>query len=137
MTPNHLRSAAALIEQHGLHAAEGDFVAPDGALDICAALYQAATLELADAFRTDADAAIELIKASPSAMAAIRAVYDTLGYEVTTPDEVDPEAVIDSVSRWAMSAPFPDMQPPTRTEVIGRLVRTADALDQQATPLAA
>ncbi|MFD5882574.1 DUF6197 family protein [Streptomyces yangpuensis] len=137
MIPKHLRRAAMLIEQNGLHTAEGDFVAPDGALDICAALHQGATGELPEAFHTDPDAAIDLITASPMAMAAIRAVYDTLGYEATSPDEEDPEAVIDSVSRWAMSAPFPDMPPPTRTEVIGRLVRTADALDQKADPLAA
>lgn len=135
-TPAHLRRAIALLEEHSLHTGDG-FVAADGALDICAALYQGATYVLPDAFRTDANAAIELIKASAWAMAAIRAVYDTLGPDVTMPDEDGPDEVIDRVCHWAATAPDRHAQPPTRTEVMGRLLRTADALDRQASASAA
>ncbi|MFG3336923.1 hypothetical protein ACGFZZ_33510 [Streptomyces tendae] len=135
-TSAHLRRAVELLEQHGLNTADRNFVAPDGSLDICAALYQAATCVLPEAFRADADAALDLIKASTWAMAAIRAVYESLGPEVTMPED-GPDEVIDRVSYWAATAPNRASQPPTRTEVMGRLLRTADALDQKATELAA
>ncbi|MER5302193.1 hypothetical protein ABT039_22420 [Streptomyces lasiicapitis] len=118
-TSAHLRRAAGLLDT-------------DASLDVIAALYQGATWILPDAFRTDSDAAIELTKSSAWAMASIRAVYDTLGAEVTMPDQDGPDEVIDRVSHWAETAPDTQSQPPTRTEVIGRLLRTADALDQQA-----
>lgn len=135
-TAAHLHRAVELLEHHGLHTGD-HFVAPDGALDICAALYLAATGALPDAFRADDEAALALIKASPRAMTAIRAVYDTLGATVTIPEHDGPDEVIDRVSHWAATAPFQHAQPPTRTEVIGRLLRTADTLAPQATPLAA
>ncbi|MDX3165961.1 hypothetical protein PV516_19425 [Streptomyces scabiei] len=136
-TAAHLRRAAQLLEQHGLYTGDDGYVGSDGSLDICAALYQGATHVLPDVFRTDATAAAEAITASTWAMAAIRAVYDTLGTEVTMPDQDGPDEVIDRVSHWAATPPFRQTQPPTRTEVMGRLLRTADTLDQQAITAAA
>ncbi|MEU2453827.1 hypothetical protein ABZ605_27590 [Streptomyces sp. NPDC012765] len=135
-TAAHLHQAVDLLERHGLHTGDR-FVAPDGALDICAALYLAATGVLPDAFRTDDEAALTLIKASVPAMAAIRAVYNSLGPTVTMPEHDGPDEVIDRVSHWATTALYQHALPPTRTEVIGRLLRTADTLAQQASPLAA
>ncbi|MFJ2752754.1 hypothetical protein [Streptomyces sp. NPDC087297] len=135
-TAAHLRRAVDHLERHGLHTGH-HFAASDGSLDICAALYLGATHVLPDAFRTDDEAALALIKSSTWAMNAIRAVYDTLGPTVTIPESDGPDEVIDRVSHWAATAPDRHSQPPTRTEVMGRLLRTADALDQQATPLAA
>jgi hypothetical protein len=136
-TPAHLRRAAELLEQLGLYTGDDGFVGADGALDICAALYQGATCVLPDVFRTDATAAVDVIKDSAWAMAAIRAVYNTLGPEVTLPDQDGPDEVIDRVSHWAATAPDRHSTPPTRTEVMGRLVRTAEDLDQKSTTLAA
>ncbi|MFF4409896.1 hypothetical protein [Streptomyces sp. NPDC001404] len=131
-TPAHLRSAATLLGEHGLHTGDR-FVAADGSLDVCAALYQGATGgSLPDAFRTDDTAAIGLIKASTWTMAAIRAVYDSLGPEATIPDEDGPDEVIDRVIYWAATAPDAHSQPPTRLEVMGRLLRVANSLEQQA-----
>ncbi|MCZ0983883.1 hypothetical protein O1L60_44780 [Streptomyces diastatochromogenes] len=134
-TPKVLRDAADLINHQGLHTGD-EFVGPDGSLDLVTALYQAATLILPEAFRTDADTAITYVKGSQRAMAAIRAVYDTLA--AAYPEVHDDGDVIDTVSHWAAVGDFgPGQQPPTTSEVIGRLLRTADALEQQDTALAA
>ncbi|WP_333745538.1 DUF6197 family protein [Streptomyces sp. IBSBF 2950] len=136
-TAAHLRRAAQLLEERGLYTGDDGYIGPDGSLDICAALYEGATCVLPEVFRTDAEAAIEAITRSTWAMAAIRAVYDTLGAEVTMPDQDSPDEVVDRVSHWAATPPFRQTQPPTRTEVMGRLLRTADALDRQAAQAAA
>ncbi|QKV98182.1 hypothetical protein HUT19_41410 (plasmid) [Streptomyces sp. NA02950] len=136
-TADHLRRAVELIEKHGLYTGDDSYVGPDGSLDLCAALYQGATCVLPEVFRTDTVAATEAIKSSAWAMAAIRAVYDALGPEVTMPETDGPDEVIDRVSHWAATAPFRQAQPPTRTQVMGRLLRTAEALDPQAATAAA
>ncbi|GAA1110729.1 hypothetical protein [Streptomyces javensis] len=134
-TRGHLRRAVELIEKHGLLTGDSDgFIGPNGELDVCLAIYQGATGVLPEVFRTDADAAIELIKASVWAMAAIRAVYDTLDSSM---DADGPDEVIDRVSHWANTAPDRHSRPPTRTEVMGRLLRVAEDLDHKATALAA
>ncbi|WP_435245180.1 DUF6197 family protein [Streptomyces tendae] len=134
-TPKVLRDAADLINHQGLHTGD-QFVAADGALDLVAALYQAATLILPTVFRTDANQAITCIKGSQRALTAIRAVYDTL--DAAYPEVHDTDDVIDTVSHWAaVGDAGPDQQPPTTSEVIGRLLRLADRLEQQDTALAA
>ncbi|MEV1040404.1 hypothetical protein AB0J01_27695 [Streptomyces sp. NPDC050204] len=134
-TPKVLRDAADLINRQGLHSGD-QFVGPDGELDLTAAIFKAVALILPGSFRTNADTAIAHIKDSPGAMAAIRAVYDTL--EAAYPEVHDEDDVIDTVSYWATEGNFgPDQQPPSTSEVIGRLLRVADALEKQDTTLAA
>ncbi|MFB7649381.1 hypothetical protein ACFC0S_16015 [Streptomyces sp. NPDC056084] len=134
-TPKVLRDAAALINRHGLHTGD-EFVGPDGALDVAAALYQAATLILPADFRTDAQSAIGHIKHSQRAMTAICAVYSTL--PAAWPEAHNDDQVIDTVSHWAaVGDAGPDQQPPTTSEVLGRLLRLADRLEQQNTALVA
>ncbi|WP_098894218.1 hypothetical protein [Streptomyces sp. t99] len=154
-TATLLRDAVHHLSQYGLHR-EHAFVGPTtrahldhGPLDVCAAIYMAATANpLPPVFRsTDSDdeqAAIELIKAHPEAMAAIHAVWDGLDSKITEADVCDelptadgPDEWIDRVSYWAAKAPASWAEPPTLLEVMGRLLRTADGLDQRHTALAA
>ncbi|MFH8295089.1 hypothetical protein [Streptomyces sp. NPDC018059] len=153
-TATLLRDAVFHLSQYGLHR-EHAFVGPNprahldhGPLDVCAAIYLAATASpLPPLFHStdpaDEQAAIELIKANPQAMAAIHALWDGLDSKITEADVCDelptadgPDEWIDRVSYWAATAPASWAEPPTLLEVMGRLLRTADALEQQ-TALAA
>ncbi|MEU3704821.1 hypothetical protein AB0E82_21335 [Streptomyces anulatus] len=148
-TATLLRDAVHHLSQYGLHR-EHAFVGPTtrvhldhGPLDVCAAIYMAATANaLPPVFRgtstADEQAAIELIKAHPDAMAAIHAVWDGLDSKITEADVCDelptadgPDEWIDRVSYWAAEAPTSGGAPPTLLEVMGRLLRTAAALEQQ------
>ncbi|MEU3399409.1 DUF6197 family protein [Streptomyces filamentosus] len=135
-TPQVLRDAASLINEHGLYTGE-QFVGPDGSYDLVAAIYQAGARILPGAFRTDAAAAIAFIKGCKRAMDAIRAFYTTL--QAAYPEAHDDDEVIDTVSVWAEKGDWgPDQQPPTTSEIIGRLLRAAEALEtQDSTTLAA
>ncbi|MDJ0466107.1 hypothetical protein [Streptomyces sp. H27-C3] len=154
-TATLLRDAAFHLSQYGLHR-EHAFVGPNtrahldhGPLDVCAAVYLAATASplpplFHSADTADEQAAIELIKAQPQAMAAIHALWDGLDSKITEADVSDelptadgPDEWIDRVSYWAATAPVSWAKPPTLIEVMGRLIRTADALEQQHTALAA
>ncbi|MFF3731002.1 hypothetical protein ACFYXM_11925 [Streptomyces sp. NPDC002476] len=153
-TATLLRDAVFHLSQYGLHR-EHAFVGPNtrthldhGPLNVCASIYMAATANpLPPVFHStetaDEQAAIELIKANPQAMAAIHAVWDGLDSKITEVDVCDelptadgPEEWIDRVSYWAATAPTSWTEAPTLLEVLGRLIRTADALEQH-TALAA
>ncbi|WP_282792955.1 hypothetical protein [Streptomyces sp. CC224B] len=150
-----LRDAAFYLSQYGLHRGNSAFVAPTthahlnhGPLDVCAAIYLAATARpLPPVFHStdpaDEQDATEMIKADPRAMAAIHALWEGLDSRVTEADVCDevptadsPDEWIDRVSHWAATAPDSRTDPPTLLEVMGRLLRTADALEQR-TALAA
>lgn len=134
--PQVLRAAARLINEHGLHTGT-QFVGPDGSYDLAAAIYHAGAMVLPDAFRTDAATALTLIKSCERAMDAIRAFYSTL--QAAYPEVHSDDEVIDTVSVWAEKGDWgPEQQPPTTSEVIGRLLRLADTLaTQDTTTLAA
>lgn len=127
-----LRRAARLITHEGLHTGN-QFAGTYTGLDICAAIYTAATDELPTEFYSDEATSLSTIEASADAMTAIRAVSDALDTQACETDG-HPD-YIEHVSNWAATpAPF-ETAPPTANEVIGRLLRTADALT--ATPNAA
>ncbi|MEU8682941.1 hypothetical protein [Streptomyces sp. NPDC048611] len=126
-----LRYAACILTERGLHTGD-QFAAPDGSLDICAAIYLAAHGKQLRVFTFDEDLSIGFIECSAPAMQAIRAVSDHLD----TPPCVVPIApghevpdYIEHVSNWAATAAVFATRPPTTAEVIGRLLRTADTLD--------
>lgn len=137
-----LELAAHLISQRGLNTGEQFVDANTGALDICAAVYMAAEayalpdrLQIPTEFYTDEVASIRLIEASAPAMAAIRAISEALDTSVCE-TEIEPGTYvpdyIDHVSNWAATAsPFAPKRPPTVSEAIGRIRRTADALAPQ------
>ena len=130
-TASILRYTARILSERGLHTGD-QFAAPDGSLDICAAIYVAAHGKELKVFAFDEDLSIRFIECSAEAMQAIRAVSDHLdtapcvtpiapGHEV--PD------YIEHVSNWAATTPVFATRQPTAAEVIGRLLRTADAID--------
>ncbi|PZT71429.1 hypothetical protein [Streptomyces sp. AC1-42T] len=154
-TATLLRDAVHHLSQYGLNQDHAAFVGPatghldHGPLDVCAAIYMAATAEALPAvFRStdpaDVHLAIELIKGNRDAMTAIHAVWQGLNSKITDEDLCDgvpavdgPDEWIDRVSYWAGTAPTSSAKPPTLLEVMGRLLRTATSLEHQTTVLAA
>lgn len=121
-----LRRAARLITNEGLHTGE-QFAGTYTGLDVCAALYIAAEDELPAEFFSDEATSIDVIEASSPAMTAIKALSDALDSDVCeTSGQPD---YIEHVSNWANTPGIGEKKPPTANQVIGRLVRTADALD--------
>ena len=109
-------------------------------LDICALAYTTAEwigpCSIPNEFFTNELASIRLIECSAGAMAAIRAISEVLDTPVRE-EELAPGLYvpnyIEHVSNWvSTAAPF-SAEPPTTSEVIGRILRAA----QQATPTAA
>lgn len=130
-TAEILRYAARILTERGLHTGD-QFAAPDGSLDICAAIYIAAHGKQLNVFAFDEDLSIGFIECSAPAMQAIRAVSD----ELDTAPCITPIApghdvpdYIEHVSNWAATVPLFATRQPTTSEVIGRILRTADHLD--------
>ncbi|WP_158913530.1 DUF6197 family protein [Streptomyces sp. MBT28] len=123
-----LRRMATVINTHGLHRGE-QFAAhgPTDALDICAIAYIVAEDRPAPAvFFNDEVASFELIEASDRAMAAIRAISAALDTEPC--DTNGGPDYIEHVSNWAATPPIGATEPPTTSEVIGRILRAADSI---------
>lgn len=134
-TARILREAARLITRQGLHTGSQfaglstGFSSLDGPLDVCAAIYVAATGKGPSEFQWDEAASIRLIECSAPAMQAIRAISDHLDSKPPTEKldrGVEVSNYIDHVSNWAATTPIGEKQPPTVDEVIGRILRTAD-----------
>jgi len=129
-TARILRAAAQNLTWRGLHTGD-QFASPTGALDVCAAIYTAAHGTIPHEFHTDEVASIALIEASAPAMAAIRAVSASLESEPCTTEICPGHEVpdyIEHVSNWAATAPINHTEPPTESEVIGRLYRLSHQL---------
>lgn len=126
-----LQKMATVISTQGLHTGE-QFAAhgPMDKLDICAVAYTVAEDQPAPAvFFTDELASMDLIQSSERAMAAIRAISEVLDSSVNetrTDDGTWVPDYIEHVSTWAMTAPIGATQPPTESEVIGRILRAAN-----------
>jgi hypothetical protein len=128
-TAHILERTAYLITMLGLHTGD-QFAATDSdALDICAAVYMAAEGPCPPEFTTDEVTSLAIIGASAPAMAAIRAISEVLDSSVceteTTPGLYEPD-YIEHVSNWAATPPIGSTQPPTVSEVIGRILRAAN-----------
>lgn len=120
---------ARIITERGLHTGP-NFVGPDGAVSICAAAFLASHGWEPEPFRTDENLAVILISCSAPAMQAIKAISADLGTQPSvTPitDDHDVPDHIEHVERWASTPQFPDEQPPTVDQVIGRILHTNDA----------
>lgn len=125
-----LRYTARILTERGLHTGD-QFEAPNGALDICAAIYVAAHGKNLRVFAFDEDYSIGFIECSADAMQAIRALSDALDTEPTVTEIAPGHDVpdhIEHVSTWAMFGTAFTGTPNT-SEVISRVLRTADALD--------
>ncbi|MFF8910569.1 DUF6197 family protein [Streptomyces olivaceoviridis] len=137
-TAQTLAETAHIISTHGLHTGE-QFAATDSdAVDICAAVYMAAEGTCPPEFANDEVASLAIIEASAPAMAAIRAISEVLDSSVNE-TEIEPGTwvpdYIEHVSQWAMTPGIGQTEPPTTSEVIGRILRAANTLAIQ-TPAA-
>jgi hypothetical protein len=135
-TDQNLRKMARVILLIGLHTGD-QFSVHDhqGRLtrhDICALAWVVAEDQIAPpVFFTDEVASLALIEASQPAMAAIRTLSESLDSE---PCETNGQPdYIEHVSNWSATPAVGQTQPPTVSEVIGRILRAA----AQATPNAA
>ena len=132
-TADNLKAMATFIDRYGLHTGD-QFAAPGpcAPLDICALAFIVAERCAPPAeFFTDELASIRLIECSAPAMQTIRAIshgldsepsMDTLDRGVQVPNHIE------HVSNWAATRSIGEKQPPTTSEVIGRLHRIADNL---------
>lgn len=129
-----LRKMATVINTQGLHTGE-QFAhhGPMDKLDICALAYIVAEDCPPPAeFFTDEVASIRLIECSAGAMQAIKAISAVLDNEPCTTEIAPGHEVpdyIEHVSNWAMTPPIFCDRPPSLSEVIGRILRAADACE--------
>ncbi|MEU8469641.1 hypothetical protein AB0F30_17235 [Streptomyces sp. NPDC029006] len=128
-TADILAETAHILTTHGLHTGE-QFAATDSdAVDICAAVYMAAEGTCPIEFSTDESTSLAIIEASAPAMAAIRAISDSLDSDVNETEIAPGMSVpdyIEHVSQWAMTPGIGQTTPPTTSEVIGRILRAAN-----------
>lgn len=131
-TAEALYRAADLIHTDGLHTGTQFIDQTTGSLDIAAAIYIVTEGGIPDVFYTDEATSLVVIAASAPAMAAIRALSDSLDTDPPAtqiaPGYVVPD-YIEHICNWAVSlSPF-GQNPPTVSEVIGALLRAAWAAD--------
>jgi hypothetical protein len=138
-----LADMAAVIDIDGLH--RGEQLGQRGYIyrfDICALAYVIAEWVgpsgIPNEFFDDELAGIRIIEASAGAMSAIRALSDSLDSTVDE-EELAPGFYVPNhiahVSNWVRFGPPGSNQPPSTSEVIGRVQRAANTLAIQ-TPTA-
>lgn len=127
-TATALRVTASLLTDHGMHTGN-QFVAADGSMDICAAAYRAVTGHLPICFRDDECLALTFIETCDPALDVIAAISHSLDTEPPTDPGATEPNLVDHVSNWAATTPVFGTRPPTASEVIGRLLRTAHQHD--------
>lgn len=124
-----LARAAHFLNILGLHTGD-QFAARHVGLDVCAAIYVAAENDtFPEEFTTDEVASIRLIESSADAMTAIRALSAVLDSEPCETEIAPGHTVpdyIEHVSNWAATAPIGATEPPTKEQVIDRILRAAD-----------
>ncbi|MFF1916183.1 hypothetical protein ACFVYE_32270 [Streptomyces sp. NPDC058239] len=126
-----LRTAAHVLNYYGLHTGK-QFASADGRLDICAAVFRAATGKTPNCFLTDEDAALLQIQVCEPAMDAIRMLSAVLPTLPPTDLNTGADDHIEHVCHWAMTPVWTgnaDDQPPSMPEVIGAVLRAAQAAD--------
>jgi hypothetical protein len=123
-----LRTAAHLLNHFGLHTGE-HFATNGGGLSVAAAIYRAATYSTPNTFLTDPAAAIALIHDNAPAMNAIRVLSAVLDTHPPTDIDTDEPDHIEHISYWAATPAIGETNPPTISEILGRILRAADAAD--------
>ncbi|MFD7615720.1 hypothetical protein [Streptomyces sp. NPDC059802] len=126
-----LRTAAHVLNYYGLHTGK-QFASVGGRLDISAAIFRAATGKTPNCFLTDEDTALLHIQMCGPAMDAIRMLSAVLPTLPPTDPDTGADDHIEHVCHWAMTPVWTgnaDNQPPTAPEVIGAILRAAQAAD--------
>ncbi|MEV2259136.1 hypothetical protein AB0J13_10810 [Streptomyces anulatus] len=123
-----LRTAAHVLNYYGLHTGK-QFATHDGRLDITAAIFRAVTGKTPNCFLTDENASLLQIQVCEPAMDAIRMVSAILPSLPPTDLETGLNDYIEHVCHWATTPVWPDTTSPSHPEVIGTLLRAAQAAD--------
>lgn len=123
-----LRTAAHILNYYGLHTGH-QFATHDGRLDINAAIFRAATGKTPNCFLTDENAAIFQIQVCEPAMDAIRMVSAILPSLPPTDLITGRDDHIEHLCHWATTPVWPGTNSPNHPEVIGTLLRAAQAAD--------
>jgi hypothetical protein len=130
-TDDNLIETAHIITTHGLHRGPHFAASDSDAVDVCAAAFMASEGTCPTEFSTDEDASIAIISASAPAMAAIRAISDALDSDVNdteiAPGYYVPD-YIEHVTQWVQRPGIGCTEPPTTSEVIGRILRARNNL---------
>lgn len=131
-TAGTLRRAAHLINNRGLHTGTQFADQDTNTLDVSAAIFIAAENTTPAEFYTDEATSLEIIAASAATMTALRIMSSVLDTDpnVTpiTPGHDVPD-YIEHVSNWAATTPVWGTQPPSTAEVVGAILRAAQAAD--------
>lgn len=128
-TATVLRKAADIVTYFGLHTGDRFASEDDGRLSITAAIYRAVTNNTPNAFLTDDDAALDLIRANPDVTEAVRYLSACLPLEPPIDDATGGPDHIEHIERYAAERALHGTTPPTEGEVVGRILRAADACD--------
>ncbi|MDK0525053.1 hypothetical protein [Streptomyces sp. ML-6] len=126
-----LRTAAHILNHSGLHTGP-QFATADGRLDITAAIFRAVTGRTPNCFLTDEDYSLLQIRMCEPAMDAIRMLSAVLPTLPPTDPSTGTDDHIEHICHWAATPAWngtPDKQPPTMPEVIGAILRAAQAAD--------
>lgn len=126
-----LRTAAHILNYYGLHTGR-QFASVDGRLDITAAIFRAATGKTPNCFLTDEDTALLQIQVCEPAMDAIRMLSAVLPTLPPTDPGTGTDDHIEHICHWVTKPVWTgnaDDQPPTTPEVIGTILRAAQAAD--------
>ncbi|MEU3656484.1 hypothetical protein AB0E67_27485 [Streptomyces sp. NPDC032161] len=127
-TGTALRTTAHILNYYGLHTGT-QFASHDGRLDITAAIFRAVTGKTPNCFLTDEDYSLLQIRMCEPAMDAICMLSAVLPTEPPTDPGTGADDHIEHVTHWATTRTWPDQQPPTTPEVIGAILRAAQAAD--------
>ncbi|WP_331764795.1 hypothetical protein [Streptomyces sp. NBC_01238] len=131
-TAGILRRAAHLITHRGLHTGDQFIDRSTNSADVAAAIFVAAEVVVPREFYTDEVTSLEIIAASAPAMTAIRALSDSLDTDACVTEIVpghDVPDYIEHVCNWAATTPVFGTRPPSTSEVIGAILRAAQAAD--------
>ncbi|MFB7222395.1 hypothetical protein [Streptomyces sp. NPDC056227] len=130
-----LRRAEHLINFRGLHTGDQFIDQATNAVDVAAAIFVAAEGVVPYEFYVDEVTSLEIIAASAPAMAAIRALSDSLNTEACVTEIApgyDVPDYIEHVCNWAATTPVFGTRPPSTSEVIGAILRAAQAAESLA-----
>lgn len=123
-----LRATAELLNFYGLHTGK-HFASTTGRLDVCAAAFRAVTGKLPNCFLDDDANALLLIETCEPAMDAIRWISTVLATQPPTDEGAIQPNHIEHVTHWASTVAPGELYLPSHSEVIGCILRAAQAAD--------
>lgn len=130
-TARILLKTADVITEFGLWTGE-HFATDDGHLSITAAIFRAAAGYVPNAFLTNEDTALRIIRNHPGTMAAVRHLSASLGTEPPTDDTTGLPDHIEHIERYAAEPAIGETRRPSEHQVVGRLLRAAAHTSQTA-----